>query len=158
MTISQLNPSDHTAVATFWKDIFEEMGWGMSELLGTDDIPGYLHFPKGFLLVVKEKDEIVGCAGIKPVHNEDTVGLIKRFYLKANLRGTGIAETLLNELIDEAKKRGFTRLVLDVDFGGTRAIRFYEKHGFERYDQKPVEDWEESSMPEEFCYYQRSIT
>lgn len=45
-------------------------------------------------------------------------------------RGTGAAEMLLDEAISKSREKGCLKVVLEVRVSNSRAIRFYEKHGF----------------------------
>lgn len=155
LKITPFSAADQNSTTTFCTAIFEEMGWKVSYLDGIDNIPAYFHFPKGIFLVVKDREEVAGCAGIKPL--SDTVGLVKRFYVAQQLRGTGVAAKLLEELIVVAKQHGFTELVLDVYFLNPRAAAFYSKHGFQQYSPVPNDDWSESTQPELFKYYRLAL-
>ncbi len=151
ITISHFQSSDQDQLVHFWQQIYLEMGWPVDSIEGTDDPLNYFHSPDGFLLVIKDKNAIVGCGGIKPLSTSE--GVMKRFYIAKNYRGSGLAKQLLDKLIMESKKRGFSRLVLDVYYKNPRAMRFYEKHGFTKFSQEPNQDWQESTLPEKFVYY-----
>lgn len=154
MTIEPFITSDQALVSDFWKAIWKELHWD-GTIEGSDDIPNFLHFPQGFMIVIKDGEKMIGCAGVKPLTS--TTGIIKRFYLDPSLRGTGIASTLLDKVIEESKIKQFKKLVLDVYYTNLRAIRFYEKHGFTRYLQNSVPEWEETLYPEEYFYYKLTL-
>jgi len=156
MEIAKFAQTDQPAIAAFWISIYEEMNWPVKYLDGFDDIPAYFGYPHGFLLTVKDKQQLIGCGGIKPLNQ--TTGIIKRFYIVHKHRGQGVAAKLLQNLITESKQRHLNRLVLDVHFKNTRAIKFYEKHGFSRYTQLPNPHWPESQNPDKFFYYQQDIS
>jgi ribosomal protein S18 acetylase RimI-like enzyme len=148
MKILSFDASDQKSV--------EELVWRVKFIDGSDDIPAFFHFPKGFFLIIKDDEEkVVGCGGVKPLN--ELVGIVKRFYIAPPLRGKGDAKELLDKLIEESKKKGYTKLVLDVYYTNIRALKFYEKHGFTRYEQSPNSDWEESLSPNEYFYYQLDI-
>lgn len=154
MIITPFQLADQPAVSQFWSDIWREMGWS-DEIDGNDDMPHFFHFPEGFLFVAKEGEKIVGCAGVKPL--SPGIGVLKRFYLDASIRGTGAAQSLLKTMCEESITRGYSKLVLDVYYTNLRAARFYEKNGFQQYQQEPVEDWEETKFPNEFFYYELDL-
>ena len=157
MQIVPLILSDQDAVARFWSDIYDELGWKKTFNDGFDDIPAFFHFPEGFLLVIKDSEgKIMGSGGVVPFH--DATGILKKFYLTPLLRAKGIAKQLLERLIEEAKKKDFTRLVLDVYYTNTRAAKFYEKQGFEKYNQTPDPKWGQTTAPDKFSYYQINIS
>lgn len=64
-------------------------------------------------------------------------------YVQASRRGDGLADDLLECVVDYARERDIPELSLDVDADNERAIGFYEKVGFEPYRHYmtvPVED------------------
>ncbi|WP_160154441.1 GNAT family N-acetyltransferase [Microbulbifer sp. ALW1] len=74
---------------------------------------------------------LVGCGALKelgPDHGE-----IKSMRTGAEARGKGIATAVLQHILGEARKRGYTRLSLEtgsMDFFKP-AHRLYSRHGFE---------------------------
>jgi len=62
---------------------------------------------------------------------------LRRFYLRKQALGTGVAHRLMEWLLEEATRRGAKELVLSVYVDNHRARRFYERYGFEevgKYD------------------------
>lgn len=57
---------------------------------------------------------------------------LKRIYLLSRFNGRGLGAELMQAAADEAVARGAGRLLLGVYAGNARAIRFYERNGFER--------------------------
>ena len=55
---------------------------------------------------------------------------IKRIYLLHRFQGSGVGARLMQAAHDEAKVRGFHRLLLGVYGKNTAAISFYEKLGY----------------------------
>jgi len=156
MKILPFDTSDQKDIADFWSQIYDELTWRVKVIDGSDDIPGFFHFPKGFFFVIKDNEgKVVGCGGVKPLN--DLTGIIKRFYVAPLLRGKGFAKELLDKVVEESKKKGFSKLVLDVYYTNARASKFYEKHGFTKYKQSPNSNWEESLSPNEYFYYQLDI-
>ena len=78
---------------------------------------------------------------------------VKNFYVEKEYRGTGIAQDLLNILVEFAKEKGYKRLELDSYKEFERAISFYEKnnfvHVFKHFGQNLKMIWFE------FIYYNR---
>ena len=150
MQIEKYQPAQHESLAEFWRAIYKEMDWNVV-IDGIDNPQIFFHLPDGFLLTISKDNAVVGCSGVKPSAKE--VGIIKRFYLAPELRGTGMSAQLLEATVNEAVKRGFTKLVLDVYYKNLRAVRFYEKHGFTKFDPVPEDDWSESQRPDKFVYF-----
>jgi putative acetyltransferase len=73
---------------------------------------------------------LLGCAALKelgPTHGE-----VKSMRTAAASRGRGVAAALLGHLVDEARRRGYTRVSLETgtqDFFAP-ARRLYGRHGF----------------------------
>lgn len=57
--------------------------------------------------------------------------LVGDFYVHEKRRGEGLASELMERAADRAREAGISELTLDVDVDNERAIRFYEKLGFE---------------------------
>ena len=58
--------------------------------------------------------------------------MIGSFALKPEFHGTGLAYTIIKELIDELVIDGVKRIELIVESDNPKGIRFYEKLGFEK--------------------------
>nr|WP_282450229.1 GNAT family N-acetyltransferase [Microbulbifer sp. CAU 1566] len=74
---------------------------------------------------------LVGCGALKELTSEH--GEIKSMRTGATARGKGIATAVLQHILGEARKRGYTRLSLEtgsMDFFKP-AHRLYTRHGFE---------------------------
>lgn len=151
MEIISFTPQNQQETEAFLNEIYDGMGWEelhdeLSNLYTYFNLPG-----GGFFLLVKENDEIIGTSGCLKLSNKE--GVLKRFYIHKDYRGTGVAKKLLEASINKAKEMGLSRLVLDVSRNNKRAIRFYEKNGFMRYNQSPIDLWPESYEPENYFYY-----
>ena len=62
---------------------------------------------------------------------------LRQIYVMKDHHGSGLAKTLTEWAIDEARRRGFEEIYLTVYIDNHRARRFYDRHGFEavgRYD------------------------
>ncbi|MGD8326657.1 MAG: GNAT family N-acetyltransferase [Sphingomonadales bacterium] len=79
--------------------------------------------------VLERGGAIKACVGWTPI---DGGVELKKLYLDQDLRGQGLAEIMMDLVIDAAQKRGANRIELWSDTKFTRAHRFYEKNGFER--------------------------
>ena len=67
---------------------------------------------------------------------------LKRLYVKPGYRRQGIAEKLLDRMIEEARETGYSYMVLDTMPALKEAIRLYEKKGFysiNKYNNNPFE-------------------
>ncbi len=156
MEIKAYQKLDSTAVASFFREIFTEMGWVERESDHMDEPHLLFHLPdKGILLLVKDNNKVIGTAGV--ILLSETDGLLKRFYIEQSYRGSGIAGQLLDKLINKSLSMNLKKLILDVRKTNGRAIRFYEKNGFQQTIVTPKEGWPESFSPETFYYYYKMI-
>ena len=156
MSIIPYKTKDSTPVASFFREIFRELGWEERDSDHMDKPHLLFHLPeKGVLFLVKEKEKVIGTGGFIVLNDYD--GLIKRFYVAKSYRGTGIAQKLLYELIKKAKLLGLKRLILDVSKDNSRAIRFYEKNGYIKTQVAPQEGWPESFTPETHYFFYKLI-
>ena len=72
-----------------------------------------------------------------PVEEAGPALLLDQLYILKEHHGVGIAHALMDWTLDEARRRGATRLYLTVYVDNHRARRFYDRYGFEavgRYD------------------------
>jgi ribosomal protein S18 acetylase RimI-like enzyme len=60
---------------------------------------------------------------------------IERFYVIPAFHGKKIAQQMMNKALEIAKSGHFDWIWLGVWENNARAIRFYEKHGFEKFDK-----------------------
>jgi ribosomal protein S18 acetylase RimI-like enzyme len=64
----------------------------------------------------------------KPADEANLVAM----WVASHARGRGVADRLVETLVDHARAQGLRRVVLDVADGNDRAIGFYERAGFTR--------------------------
>jgi GNAT superfamily N-acetyltransferase len=72
-----------------------------------------------------------------PIEPTGPALLLDQIYVLGEHHGTGIARTLMDWAIDEARRRGAEELYLTVYVDNHRARRLYDRYGFEavgRYD------------------------
>ena len=76
------------------------------------------------------QERIVGCMGLYPLNQTDIE--LRKMYLLPIARGQGIGRRLLNDAIDEARRRGFRHLRLETASVLHEAISLYRSAGFQR--------------------------
>ena len=83
---------------------------------------------------VDENDAAVGYAKIGPPHLPfEPRGIaveLRQFYLLEPFQGQGLADQMMQWVIDEAQRRGGDDLYLSVFVDNDRARKFYERWGF----------------------------
>ena len=85
--------------------------------------------PHGVFLVARSADEVLGCGGLR--RHAEGVGEIKRMYVRAVARRTGVARTLLAAVEDHARSLGYARLILETGEKQPEAIALYVATGYE---------------------------
>jgi len=71
-----------------------------------------------------------------PVPTSDGDLELKRIYLLSRYQGGGAGQALLAAVIEEARRREASRLLLGVYAGNDRAIAFYRRNGFVRIGER----------------------
>ena len=99
--------------------------------------------PSGRLLLAREEGVAAGVAFMKSIR-EDTCE-IKRMYVRPAYRGKKIGRNLLNQLIQEAKEIGCSKILLDSARFMREAHSLYRSAGF-----KDIELYPETEMSEDF--------
>lgn len=97
-------------------------------------------FPDGRLYLLMDREKPAASIALHKI-DEQTCEL-KRLYVKPEYRRQGIAEKLLDRIIEEAHETGYSYMVLDTMPALKEAIRLYEKKGFyriEKYNNNPFE-------------------
>lgn len=61
---------------------------------------------------------------------------VKRIYTLHRFHGSGLADVLMAAVVDRARASSARRLLLGVKKDNARAIRFYEKRGFEAFGDR----------------------
>jgi ribosomal protein S18 acetylase RimI-like enzyme len=91
----------------------------------------------GYRLWAAEMDEggaVVGYAALTPPDLPVATGErdveLKRIYVLNRFHGTGLGAKLMTTAMDSAASDGFTRMLLGVFGGNSRAIAFYARQGY----------------------------
>jgi diamine N-acetyltransferase len=86
---------------------------------------------------------VSGPAGLPHPDVSASDGEIKRFYVRPDLQGAGLARAALEELLRDLDPKGRRTLWLSVWEGNHRAQRFYARYGFREVGDYPypVGDW-----------------
>lgn len=140
--IKLLTKEDDGDAVEFCRGIYSEMSWP-EDGLGSS-IEKIFSEPGDAFVTVKQNGEIIGTGGLLRLSEENAV--LKRFYLKKQVRGGNLAPRLFADLIDKARAMGYSTLFADVSSTNERMIRFCEKAGMkEFFAVSPHPRWEGSS-------------
>lgn len=98
---------------------------------------------KGRLLLGYVEDRPMGIACLKTL--SESIGEVKRMYVRPEARSRGLGRALLHRLLDEAQQIGYERVRLDSARFMADAHRLYRTSGF-----REIEAYEGSEIPKEF--------
>jgi ribosomal protein S18 acetylase RimI-like enzyme len=105
-------------------------------------LPGKYAAPAGELLLARDNNgEPVGCVGLRPI-KPDGCCEMKRLYVSPKARGLGLGMALIDAIIGEAVRIGYSEMRLDTLPTMAEAIALYKKAGFipiEPYYETPIE-------------------
>lgn len=95
-------------------------------------LPGAYAPPRGALLLAWQDAEAIGCAGLRPLDDEDgrAIGEVKRLYVVPHARGSHAGRALMDVLLERARKLGYDTLKLDTLATMTSARALYASLGF----------------------------
>ena len=92
---------------------------------------------RAWALMALAGDEVVGLVSLALTTGADarvpdagTVYLWQMF-VRRDWQGSGLAGALMDRVLEEARRRGYDRMVLWTPAGAARARRFYEREGWE---------------------------
>jgi GNAT superfamily N-acetyltransferase len=98
--------------------------------------PLYEDDARAWILLAFDGDEAIGVVSLSTVTGADarkppegTIYLWQMF-VRRDWQGRGLAGPLLDRLVEEARRRGYRRIVLWTPAGAAQARRFYEREGF----------------------------
>lgn len=97
--------------------------------------------PKGRLYIAFTDGKPSGCIGLKSFGENGCE--MKRLYVRPEYRGMGLGRALASKVIGEAKKEGYTHMLLDTLPFLTDAQRMYRSMGFYEippYLESPMTD------------------
>lgn len=97
------------------------------------ELPGDYRAPQGQLLLALVGGVVAGCGAMRPLPDCDYPNAceMKRLYVRPAFRGFGLGRLLVQALLDEAKRAGFSAVLLDTLDDMEAARGLYAAFGFE---------------------------
>ena len=128
---------------TFAKDNSpEDMEDYLAKAFGIEQVAKEIADEKTIFLIVEMDSQTAGYVKLRV--NEAPVCItrenpieIERFYILQSWHGRGLAQSLMQRCIEEAKNRGHQTIFLGVWEHNQRAIAFYQKCGFTKVGEHP---------------------
>src|SRR5262245_38527414 len=114
----------------------ETMEAHMSKAFTLERFSEDLRDPRAKFLIAEAEGVSAGYAMLYEGEAPDCIGLrpaveIVKFYVEQKFHGTGVAQTLMEACLDEARQMGCSTVYLGVWEHNPRAMAFYRKFGFD---------------------------
>ena len=122
------------------RDIFREYAGTLSVNLDFQDfdaelagLPGDYAAPRGALLLARAGGVLAGCCALRPMDSSDypNAAEMKRLFVRRPFRGFGLGRQLTEAILDEARRAGYSTVLLDTLDEMEAARALYEDLGFE---------------------------
>ncbi len=122
--LREMSRADMAAVMALEQELFPEDAW-TPEMFAAE----FAQPPSRRLyLVAKQGDTLLGYAGM--MFTGGSQADVVTLAVKPACWGEGTGTALLTALVDEAEKRGYEEVLLEVREDNSRARRLYLRHGF----------------------------
>lgn len=143
----KISPAENNEDTKTFRTLLEEYADSLDVDLGFQNfeeelanLPGRYAQPDGCILLARYNGEIAGCAALRKLSGDICEG--KRLYVKPRFRGLDIGRKLVEALIAEARKIGYSRMRGDTLASMKTAQALYASLGFkqiEPYCYNPTE-------------------
>lgn len=128
LTIVPFRPEDQTDVKTLVLAGLAEH-WGQLDPAKNQDLNDIAAaYAQGNFFVASWHDTIVGTGALLP--RSERVAEIVRMSVASHMRRRGIGRSLLQQLVAQARLRGYRRIILETTATWNDVIAFYRQQGF----------------------------
>lgn len=90
-----------------------------------------LTVPEAIGLLAFEGERVCGIVRGSPDEDDSRIGWVESMWVDPSVRGRGVGQMLLQELIEWGRGRKLTEMKLEVTSTNSPAIRLYERCGFQ---------------------------
>ena len=137
LTMREFVPSDQVAARTLiLMGLGEHWGW-IDETINPDLDDIATRYAGQTFLVVYAGDTLIGTGAL--IHETDGTARIVRMSVAAARRREGIGNQLLRALVEQARQRGYSLIVVETTATWTEVIAFYHRYGFRTVDERDGE-------------------
>jgi ribosomal protein S18 acetylase RimI-like enzyme len=130
-----LRQADSLELVAIARELFDEY----AHAIGTDleyqgfsaelaGLPEPYAPPCGALLIAFIDTKVAGCVALRPLN--DNAAEMKRLYVRADYRSSGLGKRLVEAVIQAARQAGYSELRLDTLASMTSAQALYRRLGF----------------------------
>ena len=140
LIIRKAEAGDEGQVLSLVKEVLSDYGLELNpegEDLDITDIKKYYMDNNGDFEVIEFKGNIIGSYGVYRI-DEETCEL-RKMYLDKNFQSLGLGNIMMENSIKLAKALGYKRVILQTNSVLYKALKLYEKYGFEEIKEKVCE-------------------
>lgn len=136
-------PDDLPDVRALFREYAEAIGFDLAFQRFDEELaalPGDYVPPAGALLLARAAGAAAGCVALRRI--DATVCEMKRLFVRADHRGSGIGRRLAEDVIAEGRRLGYQAMRLDTAASMGEAIALYRRLGFREiapYRYNPIE-------------------
>jgi ribosomal protein S18 acetylase RimI-like enzyme len=142
LTVRRFTSADAEAYLAIRREGLEQDAGAFRVSPADDDAVGLAgwkeRLDRDYVIGIEKDGRTLGIGGFARIPGTKTQhkGLIWGMYVRAEARGLGIADAVMEALLDHAKGK-VRQVQLTVVAANERAVGFYERHGFARYGVEP---------------------
>ena len=140
----QLRPikaQDNATIARIIRTVSQEFGlasdagFAVSDPILDDLYQVYQQPDACYWVVTDPQGRVLGGGGIAPLQGDASVLEIQKMYFLPEVRGQGLAKTLLEHCFHFAREQDYPTIYLETTSALYQAVQLYEKLGFIRLEQ-----------------------
>ena len=138
-SLRSASPADCAAAKELVQEVMQEYGLKAGEhvFADLDDLEKSYFSGGGFFGVVHGPEkQIVGTFGLYPL--PDGRAEVRKMYLRPQVRGKGLGKYLLENILNQAREKGFRQLELETARVLKEAIGLYTRYGFKPLCRKEI--------------------